>query len=512
MQTTSAPQSRFVPEEKAGVHAWEIDGDLAGIPPELAHPVPGTKRRLLSEGAKEKLRSARSVPGATRRLLDRATRVTLDDARWANARERLVLGVSASLIDSLPEGVAHEAVLRLYADPDLRLEFVGRGHVMRKLTSHETKNVLTLEDPRFSRRRYFFRRIAADEDEPGATPEFRKLYAKVASWVSDPDARLVLSIGGGGYRAFACTPVLKMLERMLVDRRKVAEVWGCSGGVLAAHVLAEGFDIGVLDEFAYRLYHRSESGVRDWTIPSVAQLHLRRLLGSKENVQHTIQGTWMELFERLQPKHKRDKANVPFFAVASNRTDGRCYGLTDAPNVSASCTDFLVATDRQQALAASCAVPLIFPTERGILGEKDEWVDGGVLEENPLALPFIKWSRERREDPAKVPSKLKIFLFDLNMRTTESAMLSALSRLPLGPLGGITGTVDMLLDSRSRLSLAMLAEVPNVEVMIAKLSIGAFAVRDRPSILTAVQRGRSLNAWSFSVVGGGRGSGAQVAP
>jgi hypothetical protein len=329
-----------------------------------------------------------------------------------------------------------------------------------------------------------------------------KLFAGIRAWLRDPEARLVLSVGAGGYRAFACTPVLKLVEQVLESRQRVAEVWGCSGGALAAHVFADGFDLDVLDAFAHRLYHRSESGVLDWSVGSVAQLHARRLLRPKKsNEVGTIQGSWLALLDRLQPVSARQHERRPFFAVASNRKDGLAYGLTDAEFVSPPCSDVLIATNRERALAASCAVPLLFPTQRGIGSNSDEWVDGGVLEENPLALPFIKWSRERKSDPAGVPRKLKVFLLDLNMRTSESTMIKGLQRLPIGLFKRLSGTLDMVLDSRSRLSLSVLSELPDVEVMVAKLSIGAFAVRDRASIPKAVERGRAMSAWSFNVIG-----------
>jgi hypothetical protein len=420
------------------------------------------------------------------------------------AHQRLVLGVAARIGDPLPEPVLREIYERLEADPALRLEFVGRGWPTRRLSPAEQDSLITLDVPG-GRRRYHFRAVQPDEEDPAVSSELRGILSDVATWLDDPGARLVLSIGGGGYRMFAATPVLKILDDLLRDRAKIAEVWGCSGGSVAAHVYAEGHSPEVLDRLAYALYHRHHAGLPDWSIASVAKLWYLSAIDGRRQKRPSIQKQWLRYLDELAPPAGQARRRIPLFALACNPADRGLAALTDPEHTSPLLDDIILPADRDQALAASCAVPFLFPTQRGIRpGGGDAWIDGSVIDENPVMLPFVKWSRERAHRPESTPKRLKIILIDLNARMAESQLVNVLSRIPVVGRYGIkraSRIIDMLLDSRSHLTSQVLAELPDVDILRLRLSVGVFGVRDRASILRLLHRGRTLAAWDVARVG-----------
>ena len=476
------------------------------------HPLGAHKDRwVLSTGSRKRMLASRRLPTKLRKTLERAPAISISEDDWADAGRRLIMGTASQFTDPLPDDVRHEIQLLLHTRPELTLEYAGRGNVVRLLEPGEEASLMVMDIVQ-GKRRYYFRPVAPDEDDPTISARFRKILSDAKQWLDDPDARLVMSVGSGGYRMFAVTPILKALDALLDRRSRFAEIWGCSGGSVAAHVYSEGFDPWVLDEFGYQIYHRRNASLPDFSVASVSRLWLSKITGRMDKRRHTIQHEWVRALDQLQPAGERRHERIPFYAISSNRNTGRLFALTDPEYVSPQCDDFIVPTDRGMALAASCAVPLIFPTQRVVGGRSDGgWMDGGLIDENPLALPFVKWSRERERDPEGTPAKLKIFMFDLNARVAESTVLSHLSKLPVVGRYGlqrVVRTLDILLDSRSQLTLNIIAELPHVEVMRAKLSLGAFAVRDRESILPAIRRGRIVDSWELSTIKKGAGQGA----
>ncbi len=490
----------------SNARAYQIDGPCAGLPAGLKHAVHGADDyALLSEQTRRHyLASVRE--GRSRRALERARVHEVDSGRWEDAKRRLVLGVAARIGDPLPEEVLREVHMRLYAQPTLRLEFVGRGEPTRRLAAEERATLVTLDVPG-GRRRYHFRVVGESELDPTKSRELGGLLSQIGAWLDDPDAKLVLSIGGGGYRMFAVTPILKILDDLLGDRSRIQEVWGCSGGAIAAHAYAEGIDPVALDQFAYALYYRQRRGLPDWSVGSVAKLWYLSALDRRRERRPSIQKQWIRYLDELEPPSARAQPRIPFYAIACSPVDRGLVGLAEPDRVSDPIRDLVLPASRDQALAATCAVPFLFPAQRGIRRRgSDAWIDGSVIDENPVVLPFVKWSRERAGSAAQSPKRLKIILIDLNARAGESASLAKLSRIPVVGRYGIkraTRIVDMILDSRSHLASQMLAELPEVDILRLRLSVGVFGVRDRASILKVLLRGRTLSAWDIARVGMG---------
>ncbi len=343
-----------------------------------------------------------------------------------------------------------------------------------------------------------------------ASDEFRESLASLKAWASDPSARLVFSIGGGGMRLFAVTPALKLLDHVLGRRDVVAEVWGCSGGSLAGHVFAEGFDPDVLDSLGFDLAHRRHRHINDGSIRSMLSMAARRArerVRGEEASEPEI-GKWLDILDEKQPAEGRQHPRRPLYSVAVNPRKRRLFALTDAENVTDHCADLLVAAERRRAVSASTAVPFVLPSERGLAGwdDGDVWIDGSVIDDNPLTLPFVKWSRDREADPGGTPERLKILLIDLNARTEESTLFQLLSSVPgAGPLvvRRAARVVDMVLDSRMMTALQLLSAVPNVDVRCLRLSLGRLGLYHPSVIPQVVLRGRRRGSWQMISFGKG---------
>ncbi len=204
-----------------------------------------------------------------------AERYNVDEARWAKARERLLLSWSATVGDPLPAAVLDELQLLLYAHPEMLLEYMGRGRFVNEMHIPVGKEDMFSFDIAGGKRKYLFRTLragAADERLNGMNERF----AVYKRWIADPQAKVVLSMGGGGFRMFAATAVLKSIDALLDgNRSQISEVWGSSGGAFLGYVYAMGFDPTVIDELGYDLYHGRKSDLTDGSMMSLIRSRLR---------------------------------------------------------------------------------------------------------------------------------------------------------------------------------------------------------------------------------------------
>jgi predicted acylesterase/phospholipase RssA len=215
---------------------------------------------------------------------------------------------------------------------------------------------------------------------------------------------------------------------------------------------------------------------------------------------------WLIELEKRYPKKARLEPR-PFYAIASSTERVGLTALTDAAHLSDVCSDFMVACDPHLAVAASTAVPFVLRPVTGIGDRKDEsWFDGSISDENPLALPYIKWVRERGAHPDKVPPKLKIVLVNLNLRAAESEALRSFGNLPLMKRLGFVDhgsrVLDMLLDSKTITNIRLVTATLGVEVLSAKLNLGWLNAQDPREIAKAIRSGRTLESWQIAIHGG----------
>lgn len=425
----------------------------------------------------------------------------VEPAAWRAAEARLIQGWSAAVTTPILDAVAHEATLWLYARPELQLEYMGRGRFDAARLPCDERDLLYL-DTAGGKRAYAFRTIReVDERTARVGGRLRDHQA----WLADPEARIVLSLGGGGYRLFAALQAVKIIERMLGgDRRRVHEVWGSSGGALLGYVFARGLDLSVIERLAFDLYHGRHK--------EVAGLHLKSLVHFGTRIVRDLAngrigapelGSWVEAVDP-DLGAARD-LQLPYYAMVSNTRWRHPVAFAEPAHISPHCQDILVPCGSREATAASMSVPFLFRPLRGVLGfEDDAWFDGSIVDENPVMLPFVKWLRDRKADPAGTPKRLKIVLVNLNMRMSESSMLAGLGRRPGGVVRKAMEVVDLLLDSKTHALIQTLTEVEDVEIMTATLTLGSLNFITRAAIPAAVRSGQLFEGWKLDLHARGR--------
>ncbi len=461
-------------------------------------------------GAFASMATARAA--AARGLLSRSAvtgNAPLPEAVLEYARQRLVVGWSSVVGEPLPPEVADEAVLYLAAHPGRELEYMGRG----RFTGKDPGEVLYLDRPE-GRRHYAFRlaeRGTVRERGAKISADFRQR----AAWLDDPEARVVLSIGGGGYRLFAAVAAVKTIEQLVGgDRSKLAEVWGSSGGALLGYTFARGHALGAIDRLGYGLYRGERKDLPGLHLRSLAHFIARAARGQTETPEL---GAWVGAIDELAPR--APGLDLPFYALVSNSRRRYPIAFGQPEHIPAHCRDFLLPCAAKEAAAASMAVPFLFRPLRGIApsGEApaeqrggdldDHWFDGSVVEENPLLLPFVKWLRDRRHAPATTPKRLKIVLVNLNLRLGDSELVTSLVRGGSGArlAGRAFDMLDLVLDSKTQALVRTLAEVDGVEVMTATLNLGRMSFITRKNLPHTIRSGQIMEAWKLELY---RGSGA----
>jgi len=214
---------------------------------------------------------------------------------------------------------------------------------------------------------------------------------------------------------------------------------------------------------------------------------------------------WLAELERRHG-HETVGPQRPHYTIASSTARRGLEALTAPQHLSEECKDFMVACDPRRAVAASTAVPFVLRPVTGIGPEPGEaWFDGSIRDENPLALPYVKWVRERAARPDVVPPRLKIILVNLNLRASESELLRRMMSLP-----GLRGAsavehgfrvLDMLLDSKTSTNIRIVTALPTVEVMSIKLELGWMNVQNPRDIPKAVRTGRTMDCWQIHLHG-----------
>jgi hypothetical protein len=434
-----------------------------------------------------------------------AEEVALDEARWDAAGDRLVIGYAALVADPLPETTRDEVQLLLYVQRELRLEYMGRRSLSEDKLPAPKGELFNL-DVGGRGRAYLFRIVHTTAGNDARLERIGGLFKEWQGWLNDPGAKLVLSFGGGGFRLFGAISVLKVLDQLLEDRSHVAEIWGSSGGALLGYTYAMGFDPETLEQLGYDLYHDRHPHLTSGTIPSVIKARFNALVrGLRGEPPKAEMAAWLDELDKKQPKAKRRNVRVPFYAMATNPHRDGMTALADPDDIPDSCKDFILPCDARDAVAASTAVPGILAAQKGITGtddgnDTDTWVDGSILEENPISLPYVKWMRERTQPGAK--QRLKILLLSLNVRSSEVGLLKTLQQLPVlnrvHAIRRMARLIDLMLDSKTDGVIRTITESPDVEIFSIKLNLGQLSLNDPGEIPLMIRVGRMVDAWQLT--------------
>lgn len=440
------------------------------------------------------------------RLAQSAILRSVSDAQLAEASNRLIYSWAAVASERAPDDVLDEMRLRLVKNPSLQLEYMGRGRFFHEGHQPAAESNLFWVDIAGGRRGYLFRRLESPVGQmDGRIISNDARYLGYKAWVNEPGARLVVSLGGGGWRLFAATGILKLLDHLLGDRGKVGEVWGSSGGAILGYAYSHGFDVQVVDQLGFDVYHGHNPNLGNGSPQAALRVHARAAMDKfAGRPLTTAVGPWIDELERKQPLSKRTKPRIPFYAMATNTRSCEPTALADPTDIPAYCKDIIHACDARDAVAASTAIPFLLTPLRGITGfANDTWVDGSITDENPLALPFAKWMRDRQADPKNTPERLKILSLHLNLRLSESAILKAAMNLPVLKqtriLKHASRLIDMALDSKTYAPVQILKAMPNVEVFCSKLTLGWMHFNSHREIPSAMRHGRTVEAWQNTI-------------
>lgn len=458
-----------------------------------------------------------TLPGSGDRIATRHTAALLEqrirnglslepftlDATSASAR--LHREWAAMVSEPLPANVLDEVLLRLASRPSTALEYMGRGRIPLAVHLPADRSEMETIDIAGGRRCYLFRHLRGEVDP--RLSRMRTQFAEFERWLQDDGARTVLSLSGGGFRLFATTPALKVIEALLGgDRTRVSEVWGCSGGAFAGYVFAAGHRLSLLDEFGYDLYNgrlpHLVSGSLGSLVRGAWRAEKSRLRGQPVLAEMV---EWLTELDQREPREQRGPA-IPFYALATSTRRGGPFALAAPHHCDPLHASFQVPCDPWLGVAASTAVPFLVRTVRGIGPDpREHWIDGSVSDETPLYLPFLKWQREREQRPDETPDRLKILLVHLNLRSSESGVVTALSRFrpTRSTLVHAARLVDTVLDSKTSMVIDMLGSHPQVDILCAKLSLGWLGLHRPIDIPRAIRTGRTVESWSFTRHGAG---------
>ncbi len=436
------------------------------------------------------------------RLAKGAARTAIDEARLSEASKRIHFGWAAGVSDPAPEAVLDEMRLRLALNPGMQLEYMGRGRFVHEEHRPSAESNLVWVDVAGGRRAYLFRRLECPLGQTDARMKSNDArYLGYKAWVNEPGSRLVVSLGGGGWRLFAATAILKLLDQLVGDRARVGEVWGSSGGAVLGYAYSHGFDMKGIDEIGFDVYHGRNPALGNGSPQAALRLHARAAMDKfKGRAPTTAIGPWLDELERKQPEAQRSKTRIPFYAMATNTRSCEPTALAEAKYIPSYCKDIIFPCDARDAVGASTAVPFLLTPLRGITGfPNDTWVDGSITDENPLALPFAKWMRDRQADPVNTPERLKILSLHLNLRLSESALLKSALDLPLVKqtrfLKHAARLIDTAFDSKTYAPIQILKAMPNVELLCSKLTLGWMHFNSHREIPAAMRHGRTFEAW-----------------
>jgi predicted acylesterase/phospholipase RssA len=381
------------------------------------------------------------------------------------------------------EGILEEVDAYLYTHPKINLYYLGRGHqedylkINRKLKKFEQVGRL---------RNYWWEEVPFGQEiffERSSNEELKEL----CDWFRDDDARVVLSLGSGGLRLFSLSPFLQFLEeKKLISH--LSEIWGCSGGAIAGYLLAYHVPSSTFQDLGYRIYENAFTQEESPFVENSA-IWLKKLWQSGFFQSKSIQGVldFSSFTQSLLQKAYHNSTNehpLPFYTLAHNHTKKKNFVFSNREE-----PDYLKSFVRslpgepEKMVTASSAIPFLFKREPIVNeeGEVEEWCDGVLYEETPLATVLRKWHYDREHKPDETPKRLKIFYIDLGLKVSD--VVPDLSN------SHVFRYLDELW-KKQRTSIEMLFEdSPNVEIQGIEMKLGFAGLLDPKKIPNITHRG-----------------------
>jgi hypothetical protein len=226
-------------------------------------------------------------------------------------------------------------------------------------------------------------------------PGLHDRFPQLRALLTNPRARVVLSLGSGGLKLFAHATVLRLLEELEVDE-SIDEIWGSSAGALAALLYSHSLSPAAIEQTGFDLYAgRWDLSIHPSKIQVLRQLLREALLPSSESSHAGFVDCSESLALMLDRYCSTLRPRQSLYCTAFNLADCRPAVLSPEP-VPPHLESFITQTDPREAALASAAVPLLFvPRVVRIEGRDVPFIDGSTTEEVPLYSVVRKWDLDR---------------------------------------------------------------------------------------------------------------------
>ncbi|MFC2140551.1 patatin-like phospholipase family protein [Candidatus Auribacterota bacterium] len=264
------------------------------------------------------------------------------------------------------------------------------------------------------KRKYCWRLTTPKEDvkELSITERFKAIYQTI----NDPNTKCVISLSGGGVKAFAHVVLLQFLEALGV-RNKIDEIWGTSGGAIAGLWYACGVSPREMEYSGYDLYNERYSIVLSpskWAVfKNIISHHLLPARFRPPGVSGFIESakSIQDLIERV----KKDRTvQKPFFCIAFNLNDFAKDILTPFAYNVPEYKNIIRQTDPIDAVVASSSVPILFVPKiiKRENGQLIAYIDGGIVEKLPVKSIYDKWKIDQKRGAEK---RAKMFVISAKL-------------------------------------------------------------------------------------------------
>ena len=398
------------------------------------------------------------------------------------------------------EDVIEEIVLLLLSRADnAHAVFLGRDIELGERTDPANAAIDGLPfacDICSGKRSYMWRLL---KHEPLTKGNLNDRFPNLKEWLSDPDARVILSISSGGVRCYGVSPALNLLDKIEV-RDCFDEIWGTSGGAIVAQLYGARVPPEKIEEMAFHIYQRRYPNVPFFRSKfRMTRAIARGIFGAfKSKASLGLMSMRDPLKKILNAAEKwkcPNRQDIPVYTVATDLLRRGPVVFTEERKVAPYLKNMVYPSHPWPACLPSSLVPLLFPPLKMKVGQTDLLCcDGAIAEELPLMMPFLKWYRDRHNRPEETPKKLKIFYLDFANHLTEKSLRSLSGKMNLN-LSRITAEVLDILLSRPKYNfLAVAEEMPNVEVMGARFDVGRASLLDANQIPSIISAARAIFA------------------
>ena len=421
---------------------------------------------------------------------------TLANEEIKELKKRIFYSLKSHLHDPIPTNLFQELFLYLKTNPEVQIEYLGRN-LHDKHYSHDIKKVKnhTFAFDVLNGKRKYYWKIHINNNH-FIEKNFKENFPHLKEWFFDPEARVVLSLGGGGLRSHAIPSILKIIDFLDV-REHIDELWGCSGGAMIGGYYSYGVPPLFIENICYDFYNeRHEDFVLKGSIFKTLKTFIKESEGKNLNefigmvkLQKILQRAFNHKISEAHQNKSSQLKEIPFFALVSTPFQKEMIALTEERYISSKCTSFLKPAQPFESISASSSIPLIMePIIKNYSDGKYYFFDGALSEEIPLTLPLKKFNLEKNESNKK---KLKIFYVNLNSRLRESKTISNFfSKQSLTFIYKHLLLIDKSLDQKIEKSISSLQSNPDVEIIGLDLVLNKNAFLDTKEIPYIIRNGR----------------------